>query len=179
MIFGDKNVYAIQVYHQPIDNKAFFMTGCMCIFLNNKKLGDIDIEYCHFGPTYCALSDKVNYINELEYEFNLNNDYEIFNFLDNKLYIGDEDDRPSDEIITDWKKYERFDFLTRGGEPFDGTTSFIYMDKNQNIHIMYKTGYVDEETYMKSEINCIIIDKETFVEITNDYIRWYLYINGK
>jgi len=38
MIFGDKNIYAIEVHHKPLDNGSFYMTGRMCIHL----FGDIN-----------------------------------------------------------------------------------------------------------------------------------------
>jgi hypothetical protein len=68
--------------------------------------------------------DKINCIKALKHEFNLNNDKDIFNFLDNILFGKGEPVKINDEEI---KAYRKFDFLTLCGNPaFDGTESFIY-----------------------------------------------------
>ena len=72
MIFGDKNIYAIEVYHQPLDNDSFYMSGKMCIHLFNKTFGDIDNEYCQIFMAYGTLLEKINKIDSLKYDFSLN-----------------------------------------------------------------------------------------------------------
>ena len=176
MVFGDKNIYAIEVHHQPQDEDSFYMCGRMCIYLYNKMFGDINNEYCHLYATYTTLVEKSKIITELEYDFNLENDVDIFNFLDTKLYILDEDaDRTYEQIRNDIKPYLKFDFMTNEGEMFDRTKSFIYMDKNKKIHIMYQTDKYNKnnEQFESGEIICNEVDKETFENITNDFIRWY------
>jgi hypothetical protein len=166
MIFGEKSIYAIEVYHQPQDNYGMYMCGRTCIHLFNKSFGDINNEYCHLGGMYETLLNKINWLNELEYEFCLDNDYDIFNFLDDKLYI--DNDRTLEQIKKDSELYCRFNFLTNsGGEPFDRTKSFIYVDKNKMIHILFQIHDSNDE------IICGVLDKETFDNVTKHFIEWY------
>ena len=47
------------------------------------------------------------------------------------------------------------------------------MDKNDKIHIMYKKYNENDE------IICNELDKETFENVTNKFIKWYEEINNK
>jgi len=174
MLFGNKDIYAIEVYHQPLDNDSFYMTGRMCIHLYNTMFGNIDDRYCHLYVTYATLLSKIECLNELEHNFNLDNDCDIFNFLDELLYIGD-DDRTLEQIKTDWEQYGNFDFMTNAGEMFDRTKSFIYMDSHKKIHILYQEHKYNEniKDFIDGEIICTELDKETFEHVTNGFIKWY------
>jgi len=165
MIFGDKNIYAIEVYHKPLDNGSFYMTGRMCIHLFGKIFGDINEEDCWLDGVYMTLVEKNNNLDLLEYDFNLDNDYNIFKFLDDKLYI--DMNRTSEQIKIDAEIYGKFGFMTNMGESFDHTKSFIYMDYKNNIHILYQI-----HDY-KDEIICNELDKLTFKTITNEFIKWF------
>jgi hypothetical protein len=171
MIFRDKSIFAIEIYHQPLNNNSFYMCGRMCIYLFNKIFGDINNEYCHLYSAYSALLDKINNINLLEYEFGLSNDYEVFNFLDDKLYMAP-DERTLEQIKIDARLYFKFDFMTNTGEIFDRTKSFIYMDKNKKIHIIYRTDEYNDG-FEDGKIICNELDKEIFENVTKDLIKWY------
>jgi len=182
MKFGNEDIYAIEVYHQPQDNNSFFMSGRMCIYLKNKMFGDIEEKYCHlFGP-YDTFIKKIKYLDELEHDFNIKNDINIFKFLDEKLYILKEDDKRSiEQIRNDMKPFIKFDFMTNSGESFDRTKSFIYMDLNKKIHIMFETGKYNEKAkrFEDEEIICNVLDKEIFKNVTKDFISWYENIEKK
>jgi hypothetical protein len=175
MIFGDKNIYAIEIYHQPQDNDSFYMCGRMCIYLNNNIFGDLYNEYCFFPNIYMTLVDKIKNIDILEYDFKLENDFEIFNFLDDKLYVGNYENKTCEQIIEDNKPYYRFELFTNMGEMFDRTKSFIYMDKNKKIHILYQNHKYNKTTkeFEDDGIMCCEFDKNIFENITNDFIKWY------
>jgi hypothetical protein len=162
MIFGNKNIYAIEVYHEPLKD-AMILTGRLSLHLYNKIFGDINDEYCDLSQPYESLLDKIKHLNRLKYEFVLNNDNDIFKFIDNKLYMDDE--RTMEQIKFDTNLYFKFNFLTNSGEMFDRTKSFIYMDKEKRIHIMYQID--------GSQIICVKIEKEIFKKTTTDFIRWY------
>ena len=167
MVFGDKNTYAIEVYHQPLYNSEFYMSGKMCIHLFNKSFGDIDNEYCQVFMAYGTLLEKINNIDLLKYDFSQNNDHDIFTFLDDKLYMCD-DKRTLVQIKRDAELYFKFNFMTNsGGETFDDSKSFIYMDKNEKMHIMY------QKYNEKDKIICNELDKEIFENVTNEFIKWY------
>ncbi|GHT54106.1 hypothetical protein FACS1894106_5310 [Spirochaetia bacterium] len=143
------------------------MCGRICIHLFGKSFGDINNEYCHLGGMYETLLDKVNGLNELEYDFCLDNDYNIFSFLDDKLYIDDVK-KTLVQIKRDSELYYRFDFLTNsGGEPFDRTKSFIYVDKKKMVHILFQNHDNNDE------IICSVLDKRIFESVTKQFIEWY------
>jgi hypothetical protein len=173
MVFGNKNIYAIEVYHQPQDNGYFYMCGRMCVYLYNKAFGDINDELCHLFGVYDTLRSKIENLTELKHDFDLNNDFEIFNFLDDKLYI--DMNRTLDEMRFDSKLYKKFDFFTNMGEMFDRTKSFIYMDKNKKIHILFQIHKYNKntKTFEDDEIICNELDKRIFEDVTNDFIKWY------
>ncbi len=50
---------------------------------------------------------------------------------------------------------------------FDGTKSFIYMDCEKNVHILYQ---IHDD---KDEIICNKLDKLTFKTISEEFIKWY------
>jgi len=179
MIFGNKNIYAIEVYHQPQDNDYFYMCGRMCVYLYNKAFGDINDELCHLFGVYDTLRSKIEKLTELKHDFDLNNDFDIFNFLDDKLYI--DMNRTLDEMRFDSKLYKKFDFMTNMGEMFDRTKSFVYMDKNKKIHILFQIHKYNEntKTFEDGEIICNELDKRIFEDITNDFIKWYEKTEGK
>ncbi len=166
MIFGDKKTYAIELYHEPLDNFAFYMTGRMCLHLNSIPFGDIDDPACSFYITYLRLSEKMNDIEAITYDFGYEKDIDVFEFLDVKLYMAD-DSTTYEQIIVDAKKYQKFDFLTNGGEMFDGTKSFAYLDKNEFVHIMIQIFDQNDK------IICITVEKNTFVSVTNEFVEWY------
>ena len=106
------------------------MAGRMCIHLFNKSFGDINEEYCALFGQYSELDDKVNNLDLLENDFRLNNDFDVYNFLDNKLYtLNEGDERTYEQIIEDSKPFWKFDFMTNSGESFDNSKSFIYGQK--------------------------------------------------
>jgi hypothetical protein len=162
MIFGNKNIYAIEVYHEPLDD-TILLTGRLSLHLYSKTFGDINDEYCDLSQPYEFLLDKIKHLDKLEYEFGLNNDNDIFKFLDNKLYMDEE--RTMEQIKNDTNFYFKFCFLTNAGEMFDRTKSFIYMDKEKIIHILYQ---IDD-----NQIICVKIDNEIFKKTTSDFIEWY------
>ena len=166
MIFGDKSIYAIEVYHKPLDNYSFYMAGRMCIHLYNKSFGDINEEDCALAELYMTLVEKTRNVNLLKYDFNLNNDYNVYQFLEEKLYI-DRIERTNEQINIDSELYWKFSFMTNMGETFDNTKSFIYMDNKNNIHILYQ---IHNNT---DEIFCNELDRTTFETVSNDFIKWY------
>jgi hypothetical protein len=171
MIFGNKDVYAIEVYHEPLDNDTFYMTGRMCIFLHGLRYGDIDDPACVLYVPYIQLLDKVKKIEEIRCNFNMKTDADIFEFLDVKLYMAD-DDVTYEQILIDLEEYGKFDFLTGSGEMFDRTKSFIYCDNLEIIHILYQI-HNDNDIIRFSKIS-----KEVFLNVSRQFINWYEEING-
>jgi len=174
MIFGNKSEYAIEVYHKPLDNSSFYMTGRMCIHLFDKSFGRIYEEDCALAVYYMTLVDKINNINILKNDFNLDNDYSVFEYLDDKLYVGSIE-RTMEQIHNYYDLYGKFDFMTGTGETFDDSKSFIYLDKNEIVHIIYQKSIYNYDTkiFKDEDIICNEIDKEIFIKVTKEFIKWY------
>ena len=181
MIFGDKNIYAIEVHHKPLDNGPFYMAGRLCIHLFNIEFGDINEEDCSLAEPYMRLNEIINNFDLIKYDFKLNNDYDIFHFFDHELYVGDDygkwgflDKEYYNKIK--WKELEgkeinkklyKYDFMTNEGEMFNNTKSFIYMDIKEIIHILFQ---VHDDM---DEIRCNKINKNIFYNISSEFIEWY------
>jgi len=129
MIFGEKNKFAIECYHDPLENENNRVFGRMCIWCSDTQLGDITEPSCMLNVTEGFLQDFMNHPEILEGE-ELNNlgDRELFEFLNKKLYLDDE--RTTEEITKDAEKYFKYDFLTNGGESFDSHKSFLVKDED-------------------------------------------------
>jgi len=164
MTFGDKDIYAIEVYHEPQYNSAIYMSGRMCLFLNGVMFGDIDDPCNALGVTYASLLHTVTNIDEIRDDFKLSTDKEIFDFLDVKLYIGD-DNASYEQMVADGKTYGKFDFLTNGGVMFDRTKSFIYLDSFNFVHILYQ--FEDRQAQTTQ------VSKNTFLKVTHEFFEWY------
>jgi len=164
MIFGDKDIYAIEVYHEPQYNSAYYMSGRMCLFLNGVMFGDIDDPCNVLGVTYANLLRVVKNVDGMMNNFTLKTDKEIFIFLDTKLYNGD-DEGSYEQAIEDGKAYGKFDFLTNGGVMFDRTKSFIYLDDFDIIHILYQ--FEDRQIYSA------YVNKDIFLKITSEFFEWF------
>jgi len=164
MIFGEKAIYAIEVYHEPQYNTGYYMSGRMCLFLNGVMFGDIDDPCNVLGVTYANLLRTVEKIDEIKDNFGLRTDTEIFEFLDAMLYI-DDDDKSYEQIVADGKKYWKFDFLTNGGVMFDRTKSFIYLDDFDIIRILYQ--------FEDREIHSAKVNKDIFLKVTSEFFEWF------
>ena len=169
MVFGEKNIYAIEVYHEPQYNTSYYMSGRMCLHLNGIMFGDIDDPCNVLGVTYANLLQVVENIDEIRDDFNSKTDTEIFNALDAMLYdamlyINDEE-KSYEQMMADGKKYWKFDFLTNGGVMFDRTKSFIYLDDFETIHILYQ--------FEDRQIHSAQVSKDIFLEVTNKFLEWF------
>ena len=112
-----------------------------------------------------TLLGKINNIDELKHEFNLSTYDEIFYFLDEKLY-GDAK-KTIAQINEEITLYHKFNFLTNSCEPFDGTKSFIFIDKNDTVNILYKIDYKENKIIHN------IVERKIFEDITKEFIKWH------
>ena len=164
MIFGDKDIYAIEVYHEPQYNSAYYMSGRMCLFLNGAMFGDIDDPCNVLGVTYANLLRVVKNVDGITNDFYRKTDKEIFIFLDTKLYVGN-DGGSYEQAVEDEKAYGKFDFLTNGGVMFDRTKSFIYLDDFGSVHILYQ--------FEDRQIRSAHVNKDTFLKVTSEFFEWF------
>ena len=165
MIFGDKEIYAIEVYNEPqfYTKGGYYPLGGMCLHLNGEIFGDIDDSCNALGVTHLALKRAIENVDKIKHNFDFRTDLEIFEYLDNILYL--DDTRTYEQMVADGKKYWKFDFLTNGGIMFDRTKSFIYLDSFDCIHILSQT-----ET---KKVHASKIEKDVFLKVTKEFISWF------
>jgi hypothetical protein len=127
MIIGRKNKVAIECYEDK-ENNTEYVFGRMCIWLNNKMLGDINEPACILGVTELRLEKFLKNYNELaNNSLNKLDDLSLFKYIDSKLYGKREEDY--DLIVNEAKEFWKYDFLTRCGDSFDNFKSFIVKER--------------------------------------------------
>lgn len=162
MEFGDKNIFAIECYHEPLETRNHWIFGRMCIWCNNEQLGDITQPACMLNVTEGFLQEYVN--NPEIYEGNdLNklDDRSLYDYLDKKLYA--DDDRTLKEVEKDAEKYFKYNFLTNGGESFDSHKSFLVKDA-----VVFKILFTDlADNFYSCQVECGYM-----LEKINQFISW-------
>lgn len=156
MIFGNPTEFAIEVYHEP-SGPGWGGCGRMAVEIQGVRLGDIRENHCSlFGAT-----DRFRELNQVietlwDDSFAGLSHVEIFNLLDNALYLGEPD------LV---KAYFRFDFLTNTGEMFDNYKSFIACSPEGRVHVLYKKP--SDET---GAVSCSV---QTFSLVADSYVSWF------
>jgi len=134
----------------------------MCIHSEGKVLGDIDEPACMLSVTeghLAGLTKRVLLLDDPE--LSKLNDHEAFELLNRALYLDDE--RTIAEVVMDAEKYRKFDFLTNGGESFDGSKSFIVLSSN-HVRILF-TDRADKFQTMR-------VHMEVFCKVIGDFLNW-------
>jgi hypothetical protein len=124
MLFGRRDDFAIECYHDPIPNETGLVFGRICVWANNIPLGNIHESGCILGAVASCFSQCLSELPSL-YDSavdDLSNEA-AFDFLDRAIY-GD-DARTIERIENDARRYSRFVFLTNWSEAFDGTNAFL------------------------------------------------------
>ena len=136
MQVGDPSTFAIECVHEPIPNGNAWVFGRMRIWLCGLQVGDFDEPACMLNVTAGHLQSVLERLSDLEEPaFVRLSDAELFRLLDEALYI--DDDRTSDQVVTDAHRYWKFDFLTNGGESFDRSKSFISLCEG-SVRILFE-----------------------------------------
>ena len=125
-------------------------------------LGNIDEPACMLNVTEGFFVDLLPAIQNLENrELSEMPDVEAFKLLDNAVYL--DDDRSSEQLASDAAKYSKFDFLTNGGESFDGTKSFIH-----RVGDVIRILFTDESDRFHS----IHVEREEFEKVITQFLCW-------
>jgi len=163
MIVGNKENFAIECYDDFIDTEKKYVFGRMCLWCSNISLGDIFEPSCMLNVTegilLSFLEEKLNYEGA---ELNNINDEEAFNLLSNKLY-GVDKEISLEQVSRDMDEYYKYDFLTNGGESFDGYQSFII--KNNNT---YRIIFRDSQDKLYSSK----VERPMLIEVINGFLQW-------
>jgi hypothetical protein len=162
MQIGNPKVFAIECHHDPIQNGTKHVFGRMCIHAEDKVLGNIDEPACMLNVTEGFLVNLLSRLQNLEgRELSKMPDLEAFKLLDNAVYL--DDDRTSEQVASDAAKYFKFDFLTNGGESFDGTKSFVHRIGNI-VRILF-TDKLDR-------FHSIHVERKEFEMVITQFLRW-------
>lgn len=162
MLIGNTHIFGIECHHEPIPNETKRVFGRMCIFASNQVLGSIDEPACMLNVTEGHLSDVIRQLPSLKDETLENlTDLEAFNFLDHALYM--DDDRSDLEVQQDAERYSKFDFLTNGGESFDGTKSFI-VASGSNVRLLF--------TDAADIFYSALVPHDEFVKVVTAFFVW-------
>ena len=175
MLFGDKNVFAIETMldEDQVDSGNVF--GRLCLWCENVPLGRIEEENCGL-EAFELLSDLIAVVDDLWLEeFDGLSDRELKNRLNSALYGCDEDDEVAvgfdegslEEMRGDLIKYRNFDFLTNWGEMFDrGGKSFVFHQPRGSIRII-------NVAHFRMTGHALVTPVAAFVSAIKDAVTWY------
>jgi hypothetical protein len=162
MLIGDRNVFAIECYHEPLPNPAQRVFGRMCIWSSGHRMGDLEEPACMLNVTEGHLQAVLARLDSLHDPslHGLNPD-EAFRRLDDALYHGT--GRSTEQVVEDAKRFFRFDFLTNGGESFDRTKSFL-VNVGDSVRLIFR----DEADSLHSGD----IPRGVFTDVIEEFLAW-------
>lgn len=143
MLFGIREVFAIEAMSEPALQPPSAVWGRMQLWCQGISIGDFSDEYCALYGSYLGFKTLSQCLPGLwKPEFDSLSDVALWNRLDELLYgfHGDiqlEDNRSVEECREDLENYAMFDFLTNWGEQFDrGGKSFIFCTPTNEVLIL-------------------------------------------
>lgn len=146
MLFGIQEAFAIEAMLEPNLEPPSAVWGRMQVWCEGVSLGDFSEEYCPLYPSYLGFRSLEKSLPDLwEPEFNGLSDIELWNRLDDLLYdyhdLGELDDnRPVAQGQVPWERYNRYNFLTNWGEPFDRNgKSFIVCPPPATVRVLNRS----------------------------------------
>lgn len=160
--FGNPSIFALVCIHEPTPNDREHVYGRMCIRSNEKMLGDFDEPCCMLNVTAAFLEAVIRRLPELETDvFVAKDDLSVWQRIDKALYV--DDDRSNEEIVADANLFFKFNFLTNGGESFDGSKSFV-LREGSRVRILFVQG--------NAALSCISVHIDLFKETVRDFLEW-------
>lgn len=137
-IFGDRSDFAIEAGVELNGHTEGTVWGYMCLWCASFPLGDIDERYYGIGHAYSELRWlALNYQNLWAEELAFLDDLRQLNFLDAILYgycNGVElPETPTLLSLRSDSHWNRFNFFTNWGEPFDGYKAFLICPPGEPI----------------------------------------------
>ncbi|GHC06129.1 Imm42 family immunity protein [Cerasicoccus arenae] len=161
MDFGKREVFAIEAYATKVDSKRQWVFGRMCCWVNGLPLGNVNQPMCMLNVTADFLRVKLRTLDNLSNSTLSSLTARMaFKCLDQALYT--EGIEPIDDPLGDNFDY-RYDFLTNGGESFDGSKSFIVRAEQQVQIIFCNDG---------DEIQSGTVSVDAFQESVSAFLRW-------
>jgi hypothetical protein len=167
MVFGNSQVFAIEVMCEPELESPSQVWGRMQIWCDGVSIGDFSEEHCGLFGAYSGFKSLMKTLpKQWMNEFEKLSDLEIWNRLDAVLY-GIQDIRTVEECRNDWDKYGHFNFLTNWGEQFDRNgKSFILCRPDGNVKILNRSIPVNHGI----SLNAPLFNVETAIQ---DFVKWF------
>ncbi|MDD5273235.1 MAG: Imm42 family immunity protein [Methylovulum sp.] len=161
MLIGNPHSFAIECYHEPLNTRHVF--GRMCIWVAGNRLGDITEPSCMLNVTAAMLSRLMGRLSALSDPYLWQRgDREAFDFLNHAIYLDNA--KTIDDIHQDMERYFKFDFLTNGGESFDGTKSFIMMADEEIILLFTDNADIFYSAHLP---------KSEFINVIDQFLSWF------
>ena len=161
-MIGERTEFQILCVHEPFSESEGGIFGRMCLRLEQDVLGNFDEPACMLNVTGGHFEDALRWLPKHdEPELFALTDTELWRRLDAALY-GD-DDRNVEQIVTDARRYRRFDFLTNGGESFDHSKSFFVANAHE-VRVLFKMG---DRPLVARRVN-----RGVFVETLEAWLSW-------
>lgn len=162
-MIGEHSAFQIQTVHEPFPESEGRVFGRVCLRFDDEVLGDFDEPACMLNVRSGHFEDALMWLNEHDEPdlFSLT-DEQLWIWLDTALY-GD-DDRTTEQIVADARRYRRFDFLTNGGESFNHSKSY-FMAYGHEVRILFKMH--DQPMVARR------VARSVFVETLRAWLTWF------
>jgi hypothetical protein len=162
MLFGQREDFAIECYHDPIPNEAGRVFGRICVWANNIQIGTTNEPACILGTLQSCFSKCLSELPSLwDAEVDNLSDDDAFEFLNRAIYSDDA--RTSEQIEMDARRYSKFVFLTNWSEAFDGTNAFL---------LRSPTGFRILFRLRNDEHGSASIARSGLVSAIEQFLRW-------
>ena len=162
MLFGDKNVFGIEIYINP-DQDGYDIWGRSCIHICGSQVGDIEDPHCGLNDFFVTLNSRAQSARGLVHaSFQGLTDREVFEALRNHLYDGPERDLAV--LRANATEFGKFDFLTNVGENFNDWCSFLFTRDHENLTIL--TQRFDETPLSFS------VPMDAFEQTVRSFVNW-------
>ena len=164
MLIVDRDVFAIECYHEAIPDGSRSVFGRMCVWAGGHRLGDINEPACMLNVSECRLQSHLRRLYSVDDQSVLRglSDRDAFDYIDRMLYL-DHGKRSDERVSMDWQRWCGFDFLTNGGESFDRTKSFIVGD-GESLRILFE----DEASGFRSAR----VPHKVFAHVVQEFLKW-------
>jgi len=173
MLFGDANDFAIEATVEPELEAPSAVWGRMCIHIGDMTLGDFDDHYCALYPAYGHFEWHAKRTDKLWDDiFTGMLPEQIHDTVRHAIY-GD-DDRTLEEIRRDSRRFADFDFLTNGGEQFEGYASVIASPSSDTIMVIHRPHVrPDSPRRLPGDFVIANCSRSGFIRASELFVQWF------
>jgi hypothetical protein len=173
MLFGTKELFAIEAMSEPELQAPSAVWGRMRVWCEGWSIGNYEEPFCALYPAYCGFKDLARTLPDLWcQELEGLADFELWNHFDGLLYgfHGDielQDDRTLEQYQHDSVKWGDYNFLTNWGEQFDnGGKSFILCKPYSVVCILNRSLPSERGICRRAPLKEVL-------NATHEFIEWF------